>query len=135
MFLLIAKLQYPRRSVIAGESNRKYVNYILPSLPIGTTSLELQILLKYALKNKGSDGFHRDAIEKTFFMVPQRTFQWSVLKRTICEEPFPTVKNLLWNKKFPWMLKILHETVNANKLKDLYSKECMSSEYVCCLTT
>ncbi len=43
----------------------------------------------YTLKNKGSKrGFHSDAIDKTV-LGPQRTFQWTVLKRTFfswCEE-------------------------------------------------
>ncbi len=65
--------------------------------------------------------FHSDAVGE-LFLVRQRTFQWTVLKRTIffllwrtlenSKEPFFTINIHLLNEK---MLKALHGTKDANK--------------------
>jgi len=52
-------------------------------------------------------------------LVPQRTFQTKVLKRTI----FLSVKNPLWNGKIPWMLMFFMESM---PIKNLYFEVCKS---------
>ncbi len=62
--------------------------------------------------------FWRDPTEEPFW-VPERTLSWAHF--SLCEEHFnnlnlfSTMKNLLWNWKLPWMLKVLHGTSNASK--------------------
>lgn len=53
-----------------------------------------------------NEGFCCDAIEERFW-VPQRTFQLTVLKRNLY--------HYKQNGNVPWMLKILHRTINAYK--------------------
>ncbi len=55
------------------------------------------------------------------FLVPKRTFQWTVLKWTILKnifkkskEPFSTIKNFSCIWKIPWMFKVLHGIKNLH---------------------
>ncbi len=41
------------------------------------------------------------------------------------KEPFSAVKNLLWNGKAPWMLKVLRENIDTNKEPLLYMNCCI----------
>ncbi len=58
--------------------------------------------------------FHSDATEEPF-LPPQITFFY------YCEEHVNSlnnvfiIKNLLWNGKVPWMLKVLCGTIHVNK--------------------
>lgn len=54
------------------------------------------------------EGFHSDAIEKSFFGSPKN---FSVNSSS----SFSTIKNLLWNGKILMMLKVLQGTIVANK--------------------
>ncbi len=67
-------------------------------VPIRIVSRTTRKFLIYTLlKIKVPKGwFHSDATEEPF-LVPQRTFQWRVLKRTnfLCEEHFKHLNNLL----------------------------------------
>ncbi len=54
------------------------------------------------------------------WLVSEINFQRSVLRRTFLssKEPLSNVKNLLFNGNVPWMLKVLHGTINAKKEKN-----------------
>jgi len=55
------------------------------------------------------ESFQSDAIEE-LFGSPKEPFSEQFLN----EPCFPHY-NLLWNRPFPWILKVLHRTINANK--------------------
>ncbi len=59
-------------------------------------------------KIKVSKGFLCSEALEEIFLVFQIIFLH-------VKEPFSALKNLLWNVKAPWMLKLLHENIDANK--------------------
>ncbi len=84
-----------------------------------TPSVMLNLVWPY----KKRSGGRSDAIEPPF-LVPQTTFQWKFLKIIIFLSvkniliiwgTFFTIKNLQCNGKVPWILKVLHWTIDANK--------------------
>ncbi len=48
-------------------------------------------------------------------MVPQRTLVLKTKCFDYLETSSSVIKNLLWNGKIALMLKVLHESINANK--------------------
>lgn len=118
--------------LVEAELKRELFNLNITSQNIKPSDICKQMLQKYFLEI--NQGLKEVEIPKVFSFSQKLPKEWTVLKRTMffseCEERFNNLKNLLWNEKDPWMVKILCETIDTNKVKITSSSVALIVIYV-----
>ncbi len=113
-----AKVQTLMKTLSHKAENGKNVMWWQMCILQACWKFHMTFFSKYTLKNKGSNkkGFSQWCHGKNIFCGSPKNFSVKHSKKnhfSYYKEHF-NLKNLLWNGKVPWMLKVLHGTINAN---------------------